>query len=138
MFKELKVDCRRLPVRRGPPEQVIEANTPAEVEPAPAPLELKPKKKPRRQRVPKQIIEETPSLYDYPFVERLIEDEPAPSAAAASTEFYDYSFEMPAVEYRLQPQHEETPLAYVMNSGGEFPRESNQSTAGDYLRSRRA
>ncbi len=138
MFKDLKADCRRLPVRRGQPEPVAEVKKPAVLEPAPMPLEIKTKKKPRRQRLPQPAVEEPASLYDYPFVERLIEDEPPPAIEATPTEFYDYSFEMPAVEYRLQPQEEETPLAYVVNAGSEFHRAANLQSSGDYLRSRRA
>jgi hypothetical protein len=137
MFKDLKADCRRLPVRRGQPEPVLEVKKPAVTEPAPMPLEIKPKKKPRRQRLPQPIVEEPASLYDYPFVERLVEDEPPPALETMPTEFYDYSFEMPAVEYSLQPQ-EETPLAYVVNAGREFERAANPQSGGDYLRSRRA
>jgi uncharacterized protein YhaN len=67
MFKELKADCRRLPVRRGQPEPVVEAKTQAVAEPAPLPESKeirRAKKKPQRQPAPTPVVEEPVELYD--------------------------------------------------------------------------
>jgi hypothetical protein len=149
MFKELKADCRRLPVRRGQPEPVVEAKTQAVAEPAPLP-EIKeirrPKKKPRRQPAPTPIIEEPVELYDYPFVERLIE-EPAAPAAEEPSEFHEYSFDLPAVEYRIESTKEDNALAYIVSADDEPPhlvldrqarRNASAYQGGEHVRARRA
>ena len=85
------------------------AKTQAEVEPpvetAPEPKPVK--KKPRRQRVPVENVEEpTVDLYDYPFEERIIEERPAPVTAEPS-EFHEYSFDLPGDEVEY---HSELPV----------------------------
>jgi hypothetical protein len=148
MFKELKTDCRRLPVRRGQPEPVVEAKKQALAETAPLPEIKRVKKKPRRQPAPKVVAEEPVELYEYPFVERFIE-EPAATIAEEPSEFHDYSFDLPAVEYRVQPREETSALAYIVGTDDGLQRQIAKPRAardasgqwrdqGDHLQSRRA
>jgi hypothetical protein len=119
MFKDLQADCRRLPIRRGQPEPVVVAKTQAVVaegaEPAPV------KKKPRRQRVPEpQVVEEpVEEFYDYPFVERVIEERAGPVEVEVETEpseFHEYSFDLPGVEHRVASQEQGGALAYIVGA----------------------
>jgi len=144
MFKKLEADCRRLPTRRGQPE-------PASL-PKPQPLiDQKPrprkpaKSKPRRRRpAAKQPAAEVPTVefYEYPFVERLIEEtaEPAP----ALSEFHEYSFDLPAVEYRKAAHGNEAALAYIVSDdapiAGRIVHRERRSRFGrdDHLEPRRA
>jgi uncharacterized protein YhaN len=149
MFKELKADCRRLPVRRGQPEPVVEAKTQAVAEPAPLPESKeirRAKKKPQRQPAPTSVVEEPVELYDYPFVERLIEEPTAPAVEEPS-EFHEYSFDLPAVEYRIPIREADNALAYIVSAEDEAPHSARDRKAsrnmsdyarGDHLRARRA
>jgi hypothetical protein len=139
IFKELQADCRRLPRRNGLPEPVVVAKKQAVVEPevetAPAPKPVK--KKPRRQRVPVEIVEEpTVDLYDYPFEERVIEERPAPVVAEPS-EFHEYSFDLPEIEYQAEPPVGGDALAYIVSADAELARRGGKPQAagqGGYLR----
>jgi uncharacterized protein YhaN len=142
IFKKLGADCRRLPTRRGQPEPI--ASPPAVVEEVSRPN--REKKKPRRQRAPKPVVDKPLDLYDYPFIERFIE-EPAPTAASTPSEFHDYSFDLPAVEYTTSPRQDDIALAYIVSADAEMERRSAKSQAsrraapygrGDHLQPRRA
>jgi hypothetical protein len=149
MFKKLEADCRRLPARRGieAPGSAGESSEPAKttvVEKAPA--RKRAKKKPRRRRAPKPVAEEPLDLYNYPFVERIIE-EPVPTTASTSSEFHEYSFDLPAVEYDMTPRRAESALAFIVSADAELDRRSAKSQPswravpygrGDHLEPRRA
>jgi uncharacterized protein YhaN len=145
IFKDLQADCRRLPRRNGLPEPVV-AKTPAVIEP---PVEVKPeekpvKKKPRRQRAPAAAVEEPAvELYDYPFVERIVE-EPVATIETELSEFHEYSFDLPAVEYGAA--HDSGALAYIVSADEELLRRGAKTPATwpsgyrgrDHLEPRRA
>jgi uncharacterized protein YhaN len=128
MFKDLDADCRRLPTRKGLPEPapVMVAKPQAVTEELPDPKPVK--KKPRRQRVPQeQVVEETSvEFYDYPFIERLIEERAMPvevePSDAEPSEFHEYSFDLPAAEYRAAPREQAAALAYVVSADRELAR----------------
>jgi hypothetical protein len=126
IFKDLDADCRRLPRRNGLPEQAPVTKTPAVVAPNDqAEPEARPvKKKPRRQPVPAAVIEEPAvDLYDYPFVERVVEEPAEPiELETEPSEFHEYSFDLPAVEYRVERQDEGNALAYIVGAGAELTR----------------
>ncbi|HEX6960450.1 MAG TPA: hypothetical protein VF175_01175, partial [Lacipirellula sp.] len=133
IFREQKADCRRLPRRSGLPELAAVAKTQAEVEPVELPEpEMKPvKKKPRRQRAPAVVAEEPAvDLYDYPFVERVIEERPAVVEPAEPSEFHEYSFDLPSVEYRPETPDEGSPLAYIVSADAELSRRAKPRVAG--------
>jgi uncharacterized protein YhaN len=136
IFKELQADCRRLPRRNGLPEPVVVAKTQAIVEP---PVESTPepkpvKKKPRRQRAPAEVVEEPAvDLYDYPFEERIIEERPAPVAAEPS-EFHEYSFDLPEMEYQAEAPADGDALAYIVSADAELARRgAKPQAAGGYV-----
>jgi uncharacterized protein YhaN len=138
MFKKLQADCRRLPVRRGQPEPVVSTVIEEVLPPKPA------KKKPRRQRAPKPVAEEPLELYDYPFIERIIE-EPALVATSAPSEFHEYSFDAPAVEQELASRESDGALAYIVTADAERRSAKPQVTwraapygRNDHLEPRRA
>jgi uncharacterized protein YhaN len=139
MFKQLKADCRRLPVRKGQPE-IVEPAKPQAAAEEPVIAAAKPVKKPRRQRVVKEPeVVEAPTLdfYDYPFVERLVE-EPAEAPAplpVERTEFHEYSFDLPEARYTAEPAPTENALAYIVSSDG---RRSPRTAPPEQRRSRRA
>ena len=109
MFKTLDADCRRLPNRRGgaaaivEPEPVVEAIEEIVVEPKP-----KKKRRPRPQK-PAPVVEEVVEVvepevveqldepvdyYEYPFVERLVEQRTTvPAAVVESPQGESTSFE---------------------------------------------
>jgi uncharacterized protein YhaN len=102
MFKEQKADCRRLPVRRGAPEP---APCPAIV-PPPAPVVLaapRPKKRSIRRVKPPVVVQaEADPWFDYPFVERVVEETietPLKAAVEPPATFEEYSFEPQALAY---------------------------------------
>jgi hypothetical protein len=141
-FKKLEADCRRLPTRRGQAEPI--AATPVAVEEVPPPKPAK--KKPRRQRAPKPVVEEPLDLYDYPFIERIIE-EPVMPAANKPSEFHEYSFDLPAVEYSMTAREDDGALAYIVSADAEIDRRiakpqltwrAGPYGRGDHLEPRRA
>src|SRR5690606_16014039 len=111
MFRKLDGDCRRIPVRRGQPEQIAPPVVIAEPEPVafeePIVEPPKPKKQPKPQQQPQPVVAapipvRALDLYDYPFIERIVEEHHAPAAVAvaapvavateAPSEFHEYSF----------------------------------------------
>lgn len=150
MFKTLDVDCRRLPVRRGQPvprEIALPAEVAAAVE-QPAPEPPKPKRKRRRPKPEPAPPQEPapvatmpppePALdYEYPFVERLVEEtvtetvesEQSPRefelATARTGEAYEYAFETAPV--RTGPGDA---LAYIVDPDG-FDRHAIDRQTGD-------
>ncbi|RIK80513.1 MAG: hypothetical protein DCC67_09320 [Planctomycetota bacterium] len=141
MFIQLEADCRRLPMRRGAPIAAVAAV--AEAPPAPAPPVEKPKKKPRRQPAPKSTPAATrpAAVYEYPFVERIIEEplrarraskSDAETAApdpvdAEPSEFHEYSFEAAAAdEPHAGADHA---LAYIVNADAELARRAAKTRA---------
>lgn len=167
MFRKLDGDCRRIPVRRGQPEPVVAPVIVAEPEPValeePIVAPPKPKKKPRRQPAPKPepvVVAAQPlDLYDYPFVERIIEERPMPKPAAvavapkvieteAPSEFHEYSFDLPASDYAESRPEEDHALAFIVSADDAFARREERSARrhhaipnylrGDHLEPRRA
>jgi uncharacterized protein YhaN len=166
MFRKLDGDCRRIPVRRGQPEPVVAPVIVAEPEPVvleePIIEPPKPKKKPRPKpaRKPEPVAVTSPPLdfYDYPFVERIIEERPAPKPAAvaaapkvvqveAPSEFHEYSFDLPSADYAEERPEGEHALAYIVSADdvrGRQARGSRRHHAipnylrGDHLEPRRA
>jgi hypothetical protein len=165
MFRKLDGDCRRIPVRRGQPEPVQQIAA----EPEPVAVEepivepQKPKKKPRPQ--PKKLQPVTAvaapvDLYDYPFIERIIEERPAPKTAPAAvapavvevagpSEFHEYSFDLSASDYRDEPAEGEGALAYIVSADDALGRRAERGSRrhhampnylrrGDHLEPRRA
>jgi uncharacterized protein YhaN len=125
MLNGLDADCRRLPVRRGQPEPAVEVPSRA-VEPLAAPVAPRPKRapakrKPRRRPAP-VVVEEPAELaadwYDYPFVERLIADEPPLVQAAVPRDeppaWCEYTFEPVEVDQAAVPDEREPALAYIV------------------------
>jgi hypothetical protein len=97
MFKELNADCRRLPVRRGAPEPVRPAPPPVVVE---APQHKK--RVSRRVRKPAIVSARATPWFDYPFVERVVEETvatPVEGGIEQPAAFEEYSFEPQAVAY---------------------------------------
>jgi uncharacterized protein YhaN len=151
IFKNLDADCRRLPVRKGLPEpaQVVVPKPQAALEELP---ESKPmKKKPRRQRVPVEPVhEEAPvEFYDYPFIERVIEERVAAAEAEPSdaepSEFHEYSFDLTAAKYGHEAPDESEALAYIVSADADLARrgakpQATGATYGwrDHLAPRRA
>jgi len=87
MFRDFRADCRRLPARPGGPEILEPQEPPLAAVPAaePLPVEAPPKPAPRKRRripaaaapkksPPKRIPPAPPDFYDYPFVERVVEE----------------------------------------------------------------
>jgi uncharacterized protein YhaN len=146
MLKTLQADCRRLPTRRGQPEPAPAAlPAPAAFEPAaPAPT-APPRKKPRRQPAPKAPAAAAPpvELYEYPFVERLIEEPAAPDVVdRGPSEFHEYSFDEPEP---FQQPHGDRALAYIVSAEAELARGTAPASHGapgrryvDHLEPRRA
>ena len=97
MFKELNGDCRRLPARRGAPEPVRPAPPPVVIEAS------QPKKGvPRRVRKPTVVSAPSTPWFDYPFVERVVEETiatPVETLIEQPATFEEYSFEPQAVAY---------------------------------------
>lgn len=123
MFQSLEADCRRLPVRRGQAAVVLPEPPPAEeappavVETPPVEEAPKPKKKRRRPK-PKPVVESTPEPasepppYEYPFVERVIEEQVMeqpiePDERPSEASFYDYSF--------AEKHDRQQAIAYIVN-----------------------
>jgi uncharacterized protein YhaN len=113
IFRKLDADCRRLPSRRGRPEP---APVPVEevVETPPVEPIVEPPKppKPRKRRIKTPVVVQSPvDWYEYPFVERVIEERPAPQAEPLPA-FQEYSFDVePPTETRgASPR----PLAFVV------------------------
>lgn len=167
MFRKLDGDCRRIPVRRGQPEPVVAPVIVAEPEPVvleePIVAPPKPKKKPRRQPAPKPepvVVAAQPlDLYDYPFVERIIEERPMPKPTAvavapkaveaeAPSEFHEYSFDLPASDYAENRPEEDHALAFIVSADDAFARREERNSRrhhaipnylhGDHLEPRRA
>ena len=173
MFRKFDGDCRRIPVRRGQPEPFVAPVIVAEPEPVvleePISAPPKPKKKPLKK--PRQVVAvPAPApipaldLYDYPFIERIIEERPAvatkPVAAPAAvapaafeadppSEFHEYSFDLPAHDYRDEPTEGEGALAFIVNADEALGRRAEQGSRrhhavpnylrrGDHLEPRRA
>jgi uncharacterized protein YhaN len=122
MLRALDADCRRLPVRRGQPEpKAIEApivEAPAAAPPKPARLPVK-KKKVRRAAPEAEPMPSKDQWYDYPFVERLVEEtpEPAPVLAAEPPAWCEYTFETPALPFAKQSNEREHAVAYIVGAG---------------------
>jgi hypothetical protein len=142
MFKDLKADCRRLPVRRGQPEPVV-VKPPVVIEEVIEPTPVR--KKPRRQRVPEPVVVEEPAaeFYDYPFVERVIEERVEPvevEVDSEPSEFHEYSFELPGVEYQLapEPREESGALAYIVGADAKPQATAPIFGRRDHLEPRRA
>ncbi|MEQ8837883.1 MAG: hypothetical protein RID07_13845, partial [Lacipirellulaceae bacterium] len=134
MFKGLDADCRRLPVRRGQPaipEPVIEVAKKPEVKPTKPKKKRKPKPKPEPvvevveevEEIVEEIIEEPvpveEDLYEYPFVERLVEEvvevtreDIETEVLPEASEFHEYSFDIEPVE---EPREADNALAYIIN-----------------------
>jgi uncharacterized protein YhaN len=184
MFRALSADCRRLPRRHGIPEDATDAPEAAlESEPAaplPPPPEIEaetlveaPAPRPRKLRKPKKKVASKPRepepaaaepapapspqrLYDYPFVERLVEEieeiEPAPveidlpdpadkgQGHRSRGEVYEYSFdpqrreEAADFEFAESPDADGEAVAYILDASPPEPRSSYH----DHLESRRA
>ena len=163
MFRKLDGDCRRIPVRRGQSEPVAAPVVVAEPEPIaaeePAPEPRKPKKKKRPTPTMPRPVVALPApapmdLYDYPFIERIIEERPVAAAAVAPkamveleapSEFHEYSFDLPASGYRDERSEEEGALAFIVSADAAIAQRSNRHhrlpnyrQRGDHLEPRRA
>ena len=169
MFRKLDGDCRRIPVRRGQPEPVVAPVIVAEPDPVvleePIVAPPKPKKKPRRQPArklePVVVAAQPLDLYDYPFVERIIEERPTPKPAPiavatapkaieaeAPSEFHEYSFDLPASDYAEHRPEEDHALAFIVSADDAFARREERNSRrhhaipnylrGDHLEPRRA
>ncbi|BBO32341.1 AAA family ATPase [Lacipirellula parvula] len=165
MFRKLDGDCRRIPVRRGQPEPVAPPVVIAEPEPVAIEEPIappKPKKSPKKPRpvvavpAPAPIPVPALDLYDYPFIERIVEERHAPAVAApaavateAPSEFHEYSFDLPASDYREESHEGEGALAYIVSADDALNRRAesasrrhhtipNYRRRGDHLEPRRA
>nr|MBA3480317.1 hypothetical protein [Pirellulales bacterium] len=91
-----------------------------------------------------QVVEEpAEELYDYPFVERVIEERAAPADIEVETEpseFHEYSFDLPGVEYRVAPPEQGGALAYIVGAGAKPQAATGSPNFGrrDHLEPRRA
>ncbi|MCA9233886.1 MAG: AAA family ATPase [Planctomycetales bacterium] len=140
MFKALDADCRRLPNRRGgvviaepepvaivEPEPIIEEIEVVAEEPAPKRKKRRPKQrtaKPVVEEIVEEIVEpaveEPVDFYEYPFVERLVEERvPVPAEPMeAQTAVFDYTFDSQPVESVAEPIAPGA-LAYIV-AGDEY------------------
>jgi hypothetical protein len=140
MFKSLEADCRLLPTRRGGPANERPAVEPPPVEQAAPEPERRKKRRPRATRPP--AAAPVPEFFDYPFVERLVEEHPDEPMPAPPSEFHEYSFEGAAIEYDDRPSDDDHALAYVVSADAELARLRGSATplggSGDHLQHRRA
>ncbi|QDS98929.1 ATP-binding protein [Adhaeretor mobilis] len=131
MFKSLDADCRRLPTRRGQPEVIAPVIEEVEVIEAPKPKRKK-RRKPKTEPVVEEVVveveepvyeeaeaEEPDNLYEYPFVERLVEErvevtreDYETEVLPRTSEFHEYTFDIEPVE---EPREQDNALAYIIN-----------------------
>jgi uncharacterized protein YhaN len=161
MFRKLDGDCRRIPVRRGQSEPAVISEPEPQAVEEPIAEPAKPKKKPQRKPKKPQPVAaaaKTIDFYDYPFVERIIEERPAPRLAlvaaapvaveqAGPSEFHEYSFDLP-VSDEPEERGDDHALAYIVSADDAFARRAERASRrhhtvpnylrGDHLEPRRA